>query len=231
MVEETLWFSLGTVGMLLGTLVLGAGVRLVPRPRWRRYAILVAVPAIAVIAYAVMAVGVGTVQSSTGAVVFVPRYIDWLLTTPLHVVYLGLFAGASMGTIGRAAGFQAATIVFGFVGTLLPSPFKWVLYLAGSAAFGVVVYYAFTAFVDAATDGGSRTALYRQLRTFMVVLWLVYPVIWAVGPNAIGLMDIETTALLVSYIDIVSKVGFGLIALNGHVLAGAVDSRTAVPGD
>jgi len=55
-----------------------------------------------------------------------------------------------------------------------------------------------------------------------------YPVIWIAGPNATGLMDVETTALVVAYIDIVSKVGLGLIALNGYtVAASAVADRTS----
>ena len=68
-------------------------------------------------------------------------------------------------------------------------------------------------------EGSDHMLVYRKLRAFLVVLWLVYPVIWLVGPNAVGVMDVETTALVVSYIDIVSKVGFGLIALNGYVAA------------
>lgn len=233
MADATLWFTLGTVGMALGTLLLAYGVRYVPDSTRRRYAILVAVPGIAVVAYGLMALDVGALPSPTGGVVFVPRYVDWLLTTPLHILYLGLFAGASMGVVYRAVGFQAATIVLGFAGAMVTSPLKWVLYLAGAAAFAVVVYYALTDFAAAADAQGGETApLYRKLRAFLVVLWLVYPVIWVVGPNAVGIMDVETTALVVSYIDIVAKVGFGLIALNGHLAFAETETPgTAAPGD
>ena len=233
MADATFWFTLGTIGMALGTLLLAVGTRYVPGTNRRRYAILVAVPGIAVVAYALMTQDVASFTSPTGGIVFVPRYVDWLLTTPLHIIYLGLFAGASMSVIYRAAGLQAATIVFGFLGATVASPLKWVLFLAGGTAFAAVVYYALTDFVTAAEErGGTTAALYRKLRAFLVVLWFVYPVIWIVGPNAVGIMDVETTAFVVSYIDIVSKVGFGLIALNGHVAFAETETPAdGVPGD
>ncbi|WP_340101658.1 bacteriorhodopsin [Salinibaculum salinum] len=228
----TLWFTLGTGGMTLGTLLLVAGLRYVPRTDWRRYAILIAVPAIAVVAYALMALGIGGVESSTGEIAFIPRYVDWLLTTPLHIIYLGLFAGAARSIIARATVLQAATIVFGLVGALVASPLKWLLYVAGLFAFAGVVYYAYVDYDEAATtQGGNTAALYSKLRAFLVVLWLVYPLIWIAGPNAVGLMDVETTALVVAYIDIVSKVGLGLIALNGHLAFTDAETPGGVPAD
>ncbi len=219
MVSITLWFTIGAVGMALGTLALAYGFLLVPASKRREYAILVAVPAIAVVAYALMALDVGAVASAVGGTVFVPRYVDWLLTTPLHILYLGLFAGTSASLVYRAAGLQAATIVLGVAAALVGAPLKWVLYLAGVVVFGAVVYHAYYPFDAAARERDEATfAIYRKLRAFLVVLWLVYPVIWIVGPNALQVMDVETTALVVSYIDIVSKVGFGLIALNGYIV-------------
>ncbi len=232
MAQETLWFTLGTVGMTLGTLLLAAGFRVVPRPQWRRYSILVAVPGIAVVAYALMSLGLGTVETSTGAVAFIPRYVDWLLTTPLHIIYLGLFAGASWSIIGRATALQAGTIVVGMAGAVVAAPLKWVLYLIGLFMFAGVVYYAFVDYDEAANkQSGATAALYSKLRAFLVVLWLVYPLIWVTGPNAIGLMDVETTALVVTYIDIVSKVGLGFIALNGHLAADEADDLAVTVAD
>jgi sensory rhodopsin len=219
--------------MALGTLLLAAGLRYVPRADWRRYAILIAVPAIAVVAYALMALDIGGVDTAAGAVAYIPRYVDWLLTTPLHIIYLGLFAGATRTVIAKATALQALTIVFGLVGALVGTPLKWLLYVAGLASFAGVVYYTYVDYDEAAQAKGSATAaLYSKLRAFLVVLWLVYPLIWVAGPNAVGLMDVETTALVVAYIDIVSKVGLGLIALNGHLaVADAAAPASASTGD
>lgn len=50
---------------------------------------------------------------------------------------------------------------------------------------------------------------------FAGVLWLGYPVIWLLNQAGIGLMDVETTSLAISYLDVVTKVCFGFIALYG----------------
>src|SRR6056297_2813792 len=110
------WFSFGAVGMAVGTLALAYGFTLVDEDDRRRYSILVAVPLIAVGAYGLMALGISSISTQSGESVYVLRYIDWLLTTPLHVLYLGLLAGAAMGAIYRSIGLMALTIVLGFAG-------------------------------------------------------------------------------------------------------------------
>jgi sensory rhodopsin len=44
-------------------------------------------------------------------------------------------------------------------------------------------------------------------------------------------MNLTTTALVVSYLDVVAKVGFGLIALSGQLTSSAVTSESASPAD
>lgn len=222
-----LWFVLGTIGMGLGTVALAAGIRQVPEENRGRYAILIAVPLIAVVAYALMALGIGGIGTDSGTV-YIPRYVDWLVTTPMHILYIGLFAGVATNLLGRAVGLQALTILFGLGGALVASPLNWILFAAGGLAFAVVVYDAFNNFDDAAarTLRDDQYALFRQLRAFLVVLWLVYPVIWVLGGPGLGFVDTETAALVVAYLDVVSKVGLGLIALNHWVGAGVETGET-----
>lgn len=225
MVQATLWFTLGTLGMLLGTGLLVLGRQWTPDGVEPRYWILVSVPAIAVAAYATMALGLGGIPGARGGTVFLPRYADWLLTTPLHVLYLGLLAGASPSSIRRAMGLQAGTILLGLGAALVGGALAAGLYLVGSASFGGVIYIALTDFARAARDRDDRTrSVFEKLRAFTIVLWLVYPVIWLLGSAGAGLMDVETTALLVAYLDVVAKVGFGLIALSGQLAPTVTDA-------
>jgi sensory rhodopsin len=235
MVDITLWFTLGTLGMLAGTAMLTYGLVLLPDHRRRLFSLIVAVPAIALVAYALMALGMGGLTTTRGTTVYVPRYVDWLLTTPIHVAVIALVVGADRRLVTRLVVLQALTIVFGFVGATLAPPANWLLYLLGAAAFAGVVY---TFYVDldalAADQSDGIAALFRKLRAFVVVLWLVYPVIWVLGGAGIGLMDNETATLVVAYIDVVSKVGFGLIAMNDYIkmstIADAYDD-SGPPGD
>jgi len=226
MVDITLWFTIGTLGMVAGTAMLAYGLVLVPREKRRLLAWIAAVPAIAAVAYGLMALGYGGFRAADGALVFIPRYVDWLLTTPIHVAVIALVVGASTSVVARIAGLQALTVVFGFAGAALAAPTSWVLYLLGSLCFAGVVYTFFGDLEDRAAAATDETeALFRKLRAFVVVLWLVYPVIWVLAPAGVGVMDSETTALVVSYIDIVAKVGFGLIAINDYVKLAAIDDE------
>jgi sensory rhodopsin len=228
MLGLTTWFTIGTLGMVVGTAMLAYGMTLVPDERNRTLALAAVVPAIAAVAYALMSLGFGGLTTADGGTVFFPRYVDWLLTTPIHVAIIALVVGASTGLIARLAALQALTIVFGFVGAMLAAPLNWALYLAGSACFAGVVYLLYGD-CEALAAGVSDdvAALFRKLRSFVVVLWLVYPVIWLLAPAGVGLMDTETAALVVTYIDVVAKVGFGLIAINDFASMAVATDETA----
>ncbi|MFC7076345.1 bacteriorhodopsin [Haloarcula halophila] len=226
----TTWFMLGLLGELLGTAVLAYGYTLVPKSDRRRYLLLVAIPGIAVVAYALLFLGIGTVQSD-GHTVYVVRYVDWLLTTPINVLYLGLLAHASRQDLAKLVALQALTIVFGFAGAVTSSPVSYGLFALGGLAFAGVVYLLYRDVAATATASLSdiEAGLYRTLRNFVVVLWLVYPVVWVLGQAGIALMDVETTALVITYLDVVTKVGFGLIALYGRTtLVSIAESEGAV---
>ena len=224
----TTWFTLGLLGELLGTALLAYGYTLVPEETRKRYLLLVAIPGIAIVAYLLLVLGVGAVDGG-GHTVYVVRYVDWLLTTPINVLYLGLLAQASRETIGKLVGLQALTIVFGFAGAMASGGLAYALFALGAVAFAGVVSLLYGDVADAAvvalSDVGA--SLYRTLRNFVVVLWSVYPVVWLLGAAGLGVMDVETASLVIVYLDVVTKVGFGVIALHAWL---TMDSVTASDG-
>ena len=234
MTTITTWFTLGLLGELLGTALLAYGYTLVPESTRKRYLLLVAIPGIAIVAYALLTLGIGAVDGG-GHTVYVVRYVDWLLTTPINVLYLGLLAHANRETIGKLVGLQALTIVFGFAGAMASGALSYALFAAGAVAFAGVVYLLYGDVADSAvaTLSDVEASLYRTLRNFVVVLWSVYPVVWLLGAAGVGLMDVETASLVIVYLDVVTKVGFGTIALHAWMTmdTDAVTERTAVAAD
>ncbi|MDS0281483.1 bacteriorhodopsin [Haloarcula onubensis] len=234
MTTITTWFTLGLLGELLGTALLAYGYTLVPERTRRRYLLLVAIPGIAIVAYLLLVLGVGAIDGG-GHTVYVVRYVDWLLTTPINVLYLGLLAHANRETIGKLVGLQALTIVFGFAGAVASGALAYALFVLGAVSFAGVVRLLYGDVGDAAvvalSDVGA--SLYRTLRNFVVVLWSVYPVVWLLGASGVGLMDVETASLVIVYLDVVTKVGFGTIALHAWLTMETVTAtdRTAVTAD
>ncbi|MFC7250118.1 bacteriorhodopsin [Halomicroarcula sp. GCM10025324] len=234
MATITTWFTLGLLGELLGTAVLAYGYRLVPESTRRHYLLLVAIPGIAIVAYALLVLGVGELQTATHTV-YATRYADWFLTTPINVLFLGLFARADRGDIVKLVVLQALTIVFGFAGAMVAGLLSYGLFAIGALLFAGVVYLLYGTIENAARAAVSdiELSLYRTLRNFVVVLWLVYPVVWLLGMAGIGLLDVETASLVISYLDVVTKVGFGLIAMYGlsTISARGETSAPTMPAD
>ena len=228
----TTWFALGLLGELVGTAVLAYGYTLVPEATRDRYRLLIAIPGIAIVAYILLVLDVGALDGG-GHTVYVVRYADWLLTTPINVLYLALLANATRSDIGKLVGLQAATIVLGFVGAMLSGPLKYVPFALGAVCFGGVVYLLYNDIADAAVSTLSEVegSLYRTLRNFVVVLWSVYPVVWVLGASGIGLMDVETATLVIVYLDVVTKVGFGVIALHAWMTMESVTAVGAMTAD
>ena len=110
---EGVWLALGTVLMLIGMVVFLAMGWGEEDPRKKEfYIITTLIPGIAAASYLSMFFGFGLteVPLESGRVVDVywARYADWLFTTPLLLLDIGLLAGASNRDIGALVGLDAS---------------------------------------------------------------------------------------------------------------------------
>ncbi|RLM52978.1 bacteriorhodopsin, partial [Halorubrum sp. Atlit-26R] len=58
-------------------------------------------------------------------------------------------------------------------------------------------------------------AVFGTLRNITVVLWTLYPVVWLLAPTGFGVLTPATEMLVFVYLDVVSKVGFVVVAVAG----------------
>ncbi|WP_299263486.1 bacteriorhodopsin [Halorientalis sp.] len=232
MTEITTWFQLGTLGLIGGTLAMGYAMWRVPGENAREDWLLIGVGAIAAVAYALLSTEILTIQAADGHTVYLVRYIDWLVTTPMHVAYLALLVGVTGRYLWEVSVVQAATIALGLGGSMADGPLKWLLFGAGSLGFLRVLYVLYGPVSDAARAKTEAVAgTYRTLLNFIAVLWLIYPVVWLLAQSGLNFLDLETQALVISYIDVAAKVGFGLIALNGRAVASLVTDTEPEAGE
>lgn len=188
-----------------------------------------AITAVAGLAYAGMA------ASSHGLiaadVILELRYVDWLITTPLIVLHIGLVAGASRRTIGAAMAADAVMIAAGFVATTSTGAVSWAGFAVSSAAFLAVVYLLLTS-VTAGVRGETAAVqgTFRTLRDLTIALWAVYPLIWLVGPYAGGVIALADYHFIIAVLDTTAKVGFSAIVAFGMARVGDLfESADAVP--
>jgi sensory rhodopsin len=208
------WFWLGTLGMAVGTVF--PLWRLATERRYsRHYAVLASVTGFAALAYLAMAFDLGKVQVGEAAL-FLPRYIDWLVTTPLLVLYLGMLCRPDRKVYAALVGVDVLVIGSGVVAGLLSKPYSYVAYLVGCVAYVGLLSLLLAVLPRQATLHGDRvSAVFTKLRNLTVVLWTIYPVVWILGPLGVGLLQTGTEVMVVTYLDLISKVGFVFMAVNG----------------
>ncbi|MFB6281304.1 MAG: bacteriorhodopsin [Haloferacaceae archaeon] len=234
----------GTVGMAAGTLYFLWQGRSVRDPRHRKYYVITTfIPAVAAASYFAMATGFGviTVEVSGGmgtTKVYWARYADWLITTPLLLLDLCLLAGADRNTIYTLLGLDVFMIGTGLVGALATrgQVYRIAWWAISTGALLVLLYYLLgTLGEQAASRSADVAALFEQLRSLTLVLWVVYPVVWLFGTEG-GLeiipIGVETAAF--AALDLTAKVGFGVLLLRSRTVLAAASAGgegTAAGGD
>jgi len=201
---DTLAYSLGVFGLLVGLAVVVALLR-TDRAESGGFRYLLVIPTFAALSYAAMALGIGTVPVE-GYAFPVPRYVDWLVTTPVLLGYIGYVAGSSRRLILGAAGVDAVMILLGLGANLVTGPPRWGLFAVSSLCYlGLlgVLYGLFPR--DAADRSEERRQLFDVLQNHVGLLWVAYPVVWLAGPAGLGYVSALGVLLVITYLDVVAK--------------------------
>jgi len=198
----TVAYALGTVGMLVGAVF---AVQLARSQGWTGPSTaLLVIPGVASVSYLLMAAGVGRVAVGSESIL-VPRYVDWLLTTPVLVGYVAYLAGAPGRVIAGVAGADAVMILTGAAATVLAGPAKWALFgVSGLMHLSLLagLYLVLPRYVD---PGADQWRLFRLLQNHVGLLWLVYPVVWVASPSGIGVVSTVAVGLMITYLDVIAK--------------------------
>ncbi len=198
------------------------------------YAIAIFIPVWSGLAYLAMAMGQGIVEIN-GREVYVARYLDWLVTTPL---LLGSLAFTAMfysqhkhiSLVAALMGADVVMILTGLFADLTErEAVKWLWYFIGWACLLVIIYIAWSALRRIAYAHGEELGrAYTRVATVLTVLWLGYPTIWALGPSGLGLLGPVTDTALFVLLPILSKVGFSIWDLSELRRLGSKRPSTAV---
>lgn len=256
--SQQTWLWIGTIGMAIGAIAilsLGRGLG-----RHAHHAVAsFFVCAIAACLYLLMAQGQGDVVVSNAKIAITPqgfagvgdvrlvyfaRYIDWVITTPLLLIGLlgiGLAAvkesgeavRARTGLVAGVIGADILMIITGLFGALsLDDGHKYTWFVVSCLFFvGVLVVIWGPVRSAAAAQGGATAALYGRLLGILTVLWFIYPVLWILGTEGTATVSLNTEVAVFTVIDLLAKVGFGLVLVTGvrHLRAHRATERPIEP--
>jgi bacteriorhodopsin len=216
-VTESTWFWIGAVGMAVGAVVLTVLGKRRTQDEEAHTIIHGIVPIVAALAYFAMAIGQGDVTLSDGSTYWYARYVDWSITTPL--LLLGLAITALHGAHRRKAlvaallGADVIMIATGFFSGLSVEAFpRWTWFVISCGAFVALYAVLFGPLrKEAEARDESRRHGYLTLSATLAALWLAYPVIVLLGPHGTGIWSNRTETALITVVDLLAKVGYGLL--------------------
>jgi halorhodopsin len=162
------------------------------------------------------------------------RYLTWTLSTPMILVALGLLAGTDRTKLFTVVTMDVAMCVTGLAAALITSSYllRWAFF-GVSCAFFLVVLYVLLAEWPAEAQAAGTADIFGTLRTLTVVLWLGYPILWALGAEGLAVLGVGLTSWGYSGLDIVAKYAFaflllrwvanneGVVSESGSTLSGA----------
>ncbi|MFB6090689.1 MAG: bacteriorhodopsin [Halobellus sp.] len=224
---ESIWLGIGTALMFLGAMYFwtqGFGVE--DEEAKMFYTVTTLIPAIAFASYLSMFLGFGVTTVSFGGEshpIYWARYADWLFTTPLLLLDLALLADVERSTILGLVMADAFMIITGLVGALTTvEAYRYIWWVVSDIALIYILYVLYFSLGRKASEleSESRRDTFRVLRNVVLVLWTIYPIWWVIGTEGAGLVSlyVETAGFMV--LDVLAKVGFGLILLRSREAIG-----------
>lgn len=211
------WLLLGTVCMALGSVAIVLLGSMIRREDRHHTNLAAGITIVAATAYFAMTQGLGDFDS-LGVTVQSARYIDWLVTTPMLLVSLGLIALPSsvknrISILATLIFLDVYMVVTGFVATVADSSARWMWYAASTAAFlGILVLLFGKLSVTVKKSGGKKVyKLYTGLSIYLSLLWLAYPLVWLFGVSGLGYLSFLAENAYYTILDLLAKVGFGLL--------------------
>ncbi len=225
-----LWATVGAIALAVGT-VPSLYVMLRDPQNRLYYAILASITAIAAVSYAFTRFGFGAIPVGD-ATFYAPRYVDWLLTTPLLILYLALLCRPGKRMYALLIGLDVALITLGIAAIFTEGLLSLALFAAGCVAYGVLAYLLVVRLPRTAAFETDRVAIvFAKLRNLTVVLWTLYPVVWLLAPVGFGFLTPGTEMMVIVYLDIITKVGFALFALAGRDALDHLSADSLVQSD
>ena len=169
-----------------------------------QFAWLLVIPGFAAVSYLLMAAEIGIVTVD-GESVYLLRYVDWLVTTPVLVGYVGYVAGAPRKWIVGVALADAAMILTGLGATLATGVGTWVGFGLSAGFHAVLLGVLYLVFPRYAKRHPDRRRLFNVLQNHVGLLWIAYPLIWLASPVGLSAVGAVGTSMIIAYLDAVAK--------------------------
>ncbi|KAI0406415.1 hypothetical protein F4802DRAFT_95692 [Xylaria palmicola] len=149
--------------------------------------------------------------------IFWARYIDWSLTTPLLLVNLSLLAGLSGASILVIVFSDVVMILTGLFAALANGQAQgWGWYAFACLAYLNIAYQlGYKGRYAVSAKDNKTKAFFGAISLFTLVLWTLYPIVWAVADGA-RVVNVDGEIIAYAVLDLLAKPVFGFWLLLTH---------------
>ena len=207
-----LW--IGFIGLLIGSLYFGKDAIGANGEDWEEFHIIhFTITTVASLAYLAMILGQGIIEVD-GHTVFLARYIDWSITTPLILFSLARLGGVRGPIIAGLLISNELMIATGAIAALSYDSAEYIWYII-SCAFEVAVFITLFGPIASAARRQHSTVSNRfnQAMYFFTAYYIAYPIVWILGGKGLELYGTSVETLLFSLLDITAKVIYAYVLL------------------
>ncbi|EKX30870.1 hypothetical protein GUITHDRAFT_122924 [Guillardia theta CCMP2712] len=175
----------------------------------------------AAMAYFAMLSGQGWTAVAGCRQFFYARYADYIVTTPLVILLLGLVAGADAATIANTVGADIVWVLCSYMGAVsVVTTVKWFWFLVSLIGLAGVIVNLARSFKEASNQRGAEIAeLYGKAAWLIILTWFCYPIVWLFSEGFASFsVSFEVCAYCI--IDVVSKVVVSFMIMSAHDILG-----------
>jgi bacteriorhodopsin len=149
--------------------------------------------------------------------IFWARYIDWSVTTPLLLLDLGFLAGMNGADLLIAIVADVIMVLTGlFAAFGSTEGQKWGWYAISCFAYLVILWQLVVSGRRAVIGKDSSTGqLFASIGGFTLILWTLYPVVWAIGEGT-RKWSVDSEIVAYAILDVLAKPIFGFWLLIAH---------------
>ncbi len=169
--------------------------------------VLSVVPLTSALSYLLMSTGLGFFEVSGRMIPFI-RYFEWGISTPLLLFGLSVLVGRDE-TAFKLLLLDVLMIATGFAAAILPAPTRF-LPLAVSVICLVAIITFLVKKASSKAEGKPEAVqiLYEDLQSIIILLWSIYPVIWTLSSEGLGLLSFQASFIMFTVLDLTAKIGF-----------------------
>jgi sensory rhodopsin len=158
---------------------------------------------ITTISYCIMALGLATVTTEGGGLIYWTRWLFYAGSCSLLTLDVTTIARKPNEKKAEVAIFTFLTMFCGYLASIILTVDRWLFFVLSTAAYIGMLYKLF----NKANEESSKIS---SIMWFVLITWSLFPLVWVLAPTGFGIIAVDITAILYLALDIVTKIIFGI---------------------